>query len=851
MNIARTIAQRLMTLAFALIFGSIVFGGAADAQVVRDAYLQQLTSDSVLVVFRTEMAFASDPIVEYGTTPLAFDSTATGYSMVPPSGMGARDKIVPITGLAPETTYYYRFGTVSDGVLGGGSETHRFTTAALVGSTQPFSAWVLGDSGTAEPKQLAVRDAMLVELDGVPPDLFIHVGDIAYEAGTDAQYTQRFFSTYSEILNRAPFWPTIGNHDADSANSMGQTGPYFEGYFLPTAAQLGGVASGTEAYYSFDHHNVHFIMIDTAEGDLYPPSIMLDWVIADLSNTLADWVVAVFHHPPYSKGSHDSDDGTDSGGRMVLAREFLVPLLEAGGVDLILSGHSHSYERSRLIQGAFGFGTVPNMATPDYATLLAGGHILQAGDGNPYGDGPYTKPPGVIAPGEVCIVAGHGGRSISGPGGHPVMAIDEFENGSCLLRVDGDLLWVENLRGDGSLTDRVALSKGTRVHRIFATVEGCGSIARSIERPLFATGEVVTLTAESATGWLFSEWVGALSGPIASETLTVTADATVTARFVRVETEGFAAYNDFGWVPGQMEDRLTKITSPNGGSGLPSSGVLVDRETGLETGVTLTVEGGTYGGPIHGIAGSGAPVIGTDAWLEFHYHLNPHGSISYQNAPSPAGDLVLTLSGLDPTAQYEVILYSNRNDEGWDTATSFELLGAESFVNDSSLATDNPDPASGGMLFSGPLDATTRIPALNEAGYVVRYREIDPGSDGLVVLRLVSDGELGTNRGKYANALGLIETPGPFLVPFLRGDLDGSGDLDLADAIRLLGVLFVGQLTSCLEAADIDGNLDLELGDPIMLLEYLFGGGPPPAAPWPACDTVTPALGCDFAPPCF
>ena len=76
---------------------------------------------------------------------------------------------------------------------------------------------------------------------------------------------------------------------------------------------------------------------------------MLAWLENDLASTSKEWIIAFWHFPPYSKGSHDSD----ANGALVRMRKFAAPLLESYGVDLVLSGHSHSYERSFLIDGHY------------------------------------------------------------------------------------------------------------------------------------------------------------------------------------------------------------------------------------------------------------------------------------------------------------------------------------------------------------------------------------------------------------------------------------------------------------------------------------------------------------------
>lgn len=79
-----------------------------------------------------------------------------------------------------------------------------------------------------------------------------------------------------------------------------------------------------------------------------------------------------------------------------------------------------------------------------------------------------------------------------------------------------------------------------------------------------------------------SRWV---AGSLAAAVLTMGTTSMAAAA-------GFTAYNDLAWGTGQLDTNVTKITSPNGGSGLPSTGPLKDFATGLDKGVTMTVTGG-------------------------------------------------------------------------------------------------------------------------------------------------------------------------------------------------------------------------------------------------------------------
>ena len=431
------------------------------AALVRQPYIQLVAPTSATIVWRTDNPSGpfNNSRVQYGTSSTSLTQTATGVSAVPGSNPAVKDHFVTITGLAAGTKYFYNIGTTG-GVEGGGTTQHFFITAPTVGSSTPVRLWTFGDSGDGNSGQRAVRDSMLAATAGDPPDMILHLGDIAYESGTDAEFTTNHFAPYQNILRNTPLYPSFGNHEAVSASATLGTGPYFEGHVLPTAGQAGGAPSGTEAYYSFDYANIHFVVLDSQESSRAPGSAMLTWLQQDLAGTNQDWIVAVFHHPPYSKGSHNSDSFADSGGRLVEMRENVLPILEAAGVDLVLSGHSHGYERSYFINGVYGYGTSPNFVTPNFATLLANGDILDDGNGNPSSDGAYVKDPSVPQ-GTAYVVAGTGGKAPEGNGGaHPVMVTSIFTaNGSVLVDINGNTLTLRNLRSDGVFTDLFSIDK--------------------------------------------------------------------------------------------------------------------------------------------------------------------------------------------------------------------------------------------------------------------------------------------------------------------------------------------------------------------------------------------------------
>ncbi len=404
-------------------------------ELVRGPYLQLGTSTGGVVRWRTGTAAATR--LEVGTAPGIVDVTFHDAFV-------KTEHEVHLSGFLAETRYFYAVGTGA-GQLAGFDEERAFVTAPPAGQRRPVRVWVIGDSGTANADAAAVRDAYRRHTGGQPADLWLMLGDNAYLAGTDAQYQAAVFDMYPTLLERVWLWPTLGNHDA--ASVVGTSGPYFDQFTLPAFGEAGGLPSGTEAYYSFDYANVHFVCLDSQRLDgLDPASAMLSWLSADLAASDQEWIVAFWHIPPYSKGSHDSDNAADSGGRLTLVRERLLPILEAGGVDLVLSGHSHSYERSMLLDGHYG--------TSD---TLHASMIVDGGDGRSGGDGAYARDAG--GRGAVYAVAGSSGWVGGGTLDHPAMVVSLASLGSMVLEIDGPQLDALFLNAAGTVDDTFTLRK--------------------------------------------------------------------------------------------------------------------------------------------------------------------------------------------------------------------------------------------------------------------------------------------------------------------------------------------------------------------------------------------------------
>ncbi|MFT7621651.1 MAG: putative MPP superfamily phosphohydrolase [Myxococcota bacterium] len=207
-------------------------------------------------------------------------------------------------------------------------------TSAWTDPDRPLRILAFGDSGSGSDDQKGVRDAFMAH----DFDIFLHMGDMAYGSGTFTEFEAHFFDIYKDLLHKAPTWPTMGNHEYKT--NAGQ--PYLDVYYLPEQAQR---EEEQERYYSFDYGDVHMVSVETNDAPLIIAGLyelsgepsMLSWLRADLAASDKPWKIAFFHHPPYSSSERDPNH---------VVRENVLPILEEGGVDLVLSGHDHHYERT-------------------------------------------------------------------------------------------------------------------------------------------------------------------------------------------------------------------------------------------------------------------------------------------------------------------------------------------------------------------------------------------------------------------------------------------------------------------------------------------------------------------------
>ena len=404
--------------------------------VTRGPYIQSTSSSSTIIKWRTDVP--TDSKVNYG-----FSTTV--WTVIKDTVMTTEHE-VKITGLQSNAKYFYRVGSTAVTLLTGPK--YFFQTAPPQGTIQPVRVWALGDFGNGSVDQGQVLQSYQNYLGASRNDMWIWLGDNAYYYGTDSEYTSQVFNVYGGIFRSWNFYPAPGNHDYgqsgyQSAAALGTGFPYFSIFSLPVNAVAGGVPSGTEKYYSYNWGNVHFIALDSYGALNQPGSPMYNWLQSDLQNNHQKWIIAYWHHPPYSKGTHNSDTEVE----LIDMRQNIVPLLEQYGVDLVLNGHSHTYERSFFMHGHYG-----NEASFD-STM-----IVQSGDGSAV---PYIKD--LNHNGTVYAVCGVGGQvSASSTPGYPhnaMIASYTSVAGSLVLDIFGDTLRYKFLKSDGTIADSFTMIK--------------------------------------------------------------------------------------------------------------------------------------------------------------------------------------------------------------------------------------------------------------------------------------------------------------------------------------------------------------------------------------------------------
>jgi len=433
------------------------------AQLIRGPYLQAATSGSMVIRWRTDAAATSR--VQFGSAANALTQKVEDNAMV-------TEHEIKLTGLSPKTRYFYSIGSTT--AVYQGDENNYFETTPTIGAIGKYRFGVLGDCGTNSAFQGNVRDQLASYLGNNYMNALLLLGDNAYSQGKDPEYQSNFFNHYKyDFLKKYPVFPTPGNHDYhndDPNRQIDHKIPYYDIFTMPVNGESGGVPSGNEAYYSYDYGNVHFLSLDSYGKEdqstrLYDTlGKQVQWIKADLAaNKNKNWVVAYWHHPPFSLGSRNGETEND----MIKIRENFIRILERNGVDLILCGHSHVYERTRLIQGFY-----------DYSGSFNGAvHNVSQSSGRYDGTDnscTYIKS-SANNKGTVYVVAGSGGQLGSPSPGYPHKAMyysNADHGGSMMLEVEGNRLDAKWIGIDGLIRDKFTIVKDVNQNKNLEIEQG-------------------------------------------------------------------------------------------------------------------------------------------------------------------------------------------------------------------------------------------------------------------------------------------------------------------------------------------------------------------------------------------
>ena len=411
----------------------------STVNITRGPYLQMGTQTGATIRWRTDVASIGQ--IACGLSPGNLTTTVSETATT-------TEHELRLSGLTPDTQYFYSVGTTTE-ILQQGPDNY-FLTAPPANTRRKIRVSSFGDSGqNPGNNQTNVRDAFLNFRGTAPTDLWMLIGDNSYD-GDDPAFQVNFFAAYqTNLMKNSMLFSVPGNHDYSNSSTLAASHniPYFSIFSLPTQAEAGGIASGTEQWYSFDYGPIHFVMLDgygqssigqRIYGDtINNPSVI--WLKQDLAATTKKWKIVYQHFPPYTRGGHNSETEGD----LIGIRQNINPILERFGVDMVVMGHSHGYERSYPLHDQYGFMS-DYSANPDayrFSDDRGTGRYDGSANSCPYKNTSEKKKQGT-----VYVVAGSSGAfGSTGLSSHPVMVSD--------LRNKGGSLYfeVEDNRLDASL----------------------------------------------------------------------------------------------------------------------------------------------------------------------------------------------------------------------------------------------------------------------------------------------------------------------------------------------------------------------------------------------------------------
>ena len=298
----------------------------------RAPYIQNPTKTTLEIAWRSVEPYKGT--VRYGTEKGQLDNEVTEDS-------SGQKHHVKLDLLSPSTAYFY--AVYQEGEQKYNEE--RTRTARRDDETV-FSFLVLGDSGVDTDTQHKVANEMQSSINQNEVDFLVHVGDV--HQGSGDYYDNVYFKPYRSIIRSINGFTALGNHDVITDNG----GVYLDDFYLPH-----NNPDSTERYYSFRWANSFFICLDT-NSNYSPGSPQYTFLIDALESEErkeAMWTFVYAHHPPFTEYWTNYYGDTN-------VQNHLVPIYEQYDVDMVMNGHTHSYERGEkehvhyLVSGGGGGG---------------------------------------------------------------------------------------------------------------------------------------------------------------------------------------------------------------------------------------------------------------------------------------------------------------------------------------------------------------------------------------------------------------------------------------------------------------------------------------------------------------
>lgn len=318
-----------------LLAGNVLFSTLAAASPVPDQVTLTWTQDprtTQTITWRTDVSVGTGK-VRYFYAPQAVPRMRFALAeteLAPSSGTDMNLHSATLTGLTPGQRYSYEVG---DG--DSWSEPRSFVTAPL--NPGKFSFLVFGDSQSVDYGvwRTTVQQAYQANPEAA---FFTNVGDLV-DVGQDYAEWEAWFAAASEVIDKIPAMPLTGNHESYTPERRFSVPAFFTAQFkLPG----NGPEELRGQVYSFDYGDVHFVMLDSQEGEQrrFVPEMLekqKSWLSENLAATNRKWKVVFIHRPIYGNKPNGINENI---------RQTFAPVFDQQQVDLVFTAHDHVLART-------------------------------------------------------------------------------------------------------------------------------------------------------------------------------------------------------------------------------------------------------------------------------------------------------------------------------------------------------------------------------------------------------------------------------------------------------------------------------------------------------------------------